>query len=139
MDGFENVAAQLAERFGLDVALLLDAGAFRAAFVAAVRHMSADAFVAGIVESGPLTAARNPTAVVIGRARRLVAGVELRARIEGELADARRQEREKAAARYRQLLASLIQAGEITVDEAREELARRGLTPAPDREQEAAW
>ncbi|MDA8038476.1 MAG: hypothetical protein M0Z69_04820 [Actinomycetota bacterium] len=135
MDDFENVAAELAERFGLDVALIARAPALRAAFLAAGRHMCPAAFVNYIVARGEIGSARNPYAVLVARARECMAAVETRARVEGERADARRRDAAMAVARHRQVLDRLVDAGELTPEEAAEELARRGLVAAPDAEQ----
>jgi hypothetical protein len=122
---FEAVAVELAELFGLDVAILLEARALRQAFEDASPHMAASAFVEAITDRGQsLAGSTSPYAVVVARARKVAAAVETRARVEGARADARREAAASAERDRRQLLARLVENGHMTPDEAAAELAR---------------
>jgi len=117
-DAFCHVTDRLAESFGLDVVALRRAGALRRAFEEALVAMDAETFVARVVEQGSLRASDNPYAVLIWRARRVVADVDERARVAEDAAERRRIRQVEAAARFGRRYRDLLEAGEVDPGDA---------------------
>ncbi len=126
---FAYLVERLVERFPeLDVVLLRKASALRRAFEEALVSMDVDAFVARLVKRGPLRDAVNPYAVLVWRARQVVADVDERARVAADAAERRRARQLTAAARFGERLADLLVAGDLD----RQGAERRVLASYPD-------
>jgi hypothetical protein len=75
--------------------------------------MDAETFVDQIVEQGSLRSSDNRYAVLIWRARRVVADVDERASVAEAAAERRRLRQVEAAARFGQQYRDLLDAGEV--------------------------
>jgi hypothetical protein len=112
-DAFRFVAERLSDSFDLDVVSLRRAGALRTALDEALVCMDADTFVDQIVAQGSLRSSANRYAVLIWRARRVVADLDERAGVAEEAAERRRIRQVEAAARFGQQYRDLLDAGEV--------------------------
>jgi len=83
--------------------------------------MDAETFVERIVEQGSLRASVNPYAVLIWRARRVVADVDARASVAEDAAERRRIRQVEAAARFGQRYGDLLEAGEVDPADAEDQ------------------
>jgi hypothetical protein len=126
-----RVALELARRFpGLDPALLASRPAFRAALGDALDAVEDEAtLVAQVLEAGPLTGARSPYGVIVGRLRRLRTLAEQRAGLLDEQTEVLRWRRVDHAARRGETLRQLVEAGTVFPDEARERVAGEFADP----------
>jgi len=124
---------ELAEYFDLDLPLLLRAKALRSAVRDALVLMTIEDVLARLIESGPLTGARRPYAVLIARARQLGDDSRLRAHLVEEAVDSDRWHAIDRAVHWSGTLRDLVDRGEMFLDEAEERLARE----FPDEEMRA--
>lgn len=123
MSEFNWLCWRLAEHFGIDAPPLVRAEALRSAVREALTLMSIDEVLARLIDDGPLTGARSPYAVLIGRARQLSEDVRLRTRMAEEAAESRRWAEINRAARRGETLRELVDQGVMFLDEVEELLA----------------
>ncbi len=118
MNAVERITVELAGHFAIEPVPLINASAFRYAVKEALSVMTEEKVIAGIVALGLLRSARDPYAVLIGRARRLVDDATIRTRLVSEQAEAARWRLVDVATHRGETLRALVDRGGCFVDEA---------------------
>ena len=119
MNPAEEVACGLAERFtGIDGSRLLHKPVFREAAELACALMPPEKVVALVADDGGLDGARDASAVLIGRLRRLPELVAERRRLAEHRDASRRRRHVETAARRGESLRALVSGGRLYADEA---------------------
>jgi hypothetical protein len=123
MPDYVGLAIALAQAFPeVDAQRLARARAFRAGVDAALQVMGEQDLVAEVVAAGPLRGALNPYGVVIVRVRQVPELVAERARLREDQAEAARWRQVDRAAKRGETLRALVERGDLTRDEALEQV-----------------